>query len=186
MVVDDEHDVADIYTLWLERAGWEVRKAYSVPEARDLFDATVDVVLLDRNMPEVTGDEFLRELRAENADCRVAMVTAVDPDFDIVEMGFDEYVTKPVAREDLVATADELHSRSSYSRAMREFYAAVSKLSALESELPPEALEANETYRALREEANRLRAVADESVLTVGFSDGFQDLARLSKEAGEQ
>jgi len=60
-----------------------------------VIDETVDVVLLDRMMPGMSGQEVLAAIRERGLDCRVAMVTAVDADFDVIEMGFDEYLGKP-------------------------------------------------------------------------------------------
>jgi len=111
LVVDDDHQLADLYAAWLETE-YDVRTAYGGPSAFEAIDSDVDVALVDRLMPQVSGDELLEQIRAEGYDCRVSIVTAVDPDFDIIEMGFDEYVVKPVRREDIETVVDSLVTRS--------------------------------------------------------------------------
>ena len=51
LVVDDDPDLADMFALWLNRAGYEVRTAYGGEAALDRLDPAVDIVLLDRRMP---------------------------------------------------------------------------------------------------------------------------------------
>ncbi len=79
LVVEDEPDLADLYATWL-RGEYRVRVAYGGREALEKLDDEVEVVLLDRRMPDLSGDEALKEIRERGFDCRVAMVTAVEPD----------------------------------------------------------------------------------------------------------
>ena len=101
LAVDDEPDLAELYRVYLDPA-YDVRIATGGEEALDAMDETVDVVLLDRRMPDMSGHEVLDAIRGEGYDARVAMLTAVEPDVDIVEMPFDDYKTKPVTKEDLL------------------------------------------------------------------------------------
>ena len=59
-------------------------------------------------VPVVSGNEVLAETEERGLPCRVAMVTAVDPDFDIIDMGCDDYLVKPIARADLLDVVDRL------------------------------------------------------------------------------
>ena len=95
LVVDDEEEVADVYALRL-RNEYDTRVAYGGEDALETIDVDVDVVLLDRRMPDIPGDEVLEQIREKGYDCRIIMLTAVDPGLDIVEMPFDEYLCKPV------------------------------------------------------------------------------------------
>jgi len=90
------------------------------------------------------------------------MVTAVPPDFDILEMPFDDYLTKPVSRDDLVGVADRLSRRSAYDRTVQEYFSLTSKRVALEAEKPPESLETNEEYAALLDEIEALEEELDD------------------------
>ena len=113
LVVEDEPDLADLYAAWLGDE-YRVRTAYGGREALDELDEAdeVDAILLDRRMPGLSGDEVLTAVRDRGIDCRVAMVTAVEPDFDILEMGFDDYLVKPVSKDDLLGVVETMRSRS--------------------------------------------------------------------------
>lgn len=108
LMVDDEKQVADAYALRLEDVA-DVSVAYGGEEALAVVDEgrPPDVVLLDRHMPGLSGDEVLDELRDRELTTRVIMVTAIDPDLGIVEMPFDDYLSKPVDRADLHAAVDQ-------------------------------------------------------------------------------
>ena len=169
LVVDDEPDVADSYAAFLEEE-YEVRTAYSGEQALSKLDADVDVVLLDRRMPEMVGDEVLDRIRDRGIDCRVAMVTAVDPNTDIIDMEFDDYVVKPVSREEVLDTVDRLRRVTEYERTLREYYRVTRKYVTLadaggngEFETDPEFVELTERRDRLRE---RLESTAER------FADG--------------
>ena len=179
LVVDDEQDVADLYAMWLENR-YRVRSAYEGEAALDVLDPAVDVVLLDRRMPGQSGDEVLEEIRERDIDCRVVMVTAVKPDFDIIEMGFDDYLVKPVSRDDLQETVEQMLTRVDYSAQLQEYFSLVSKKAVLEAEKGPDALEANEEYGDLRAEIETLREDVDDTRAQLDdhedFVGAFQDL----------
>ncbi|MGM0718372.1 MAG: response regulator, partial [Halobacteriota archaeon] len=126
LVVDDDSRLADLYATWL-RDGYDVETAYGGPEAVEAIDARVDVALVDRLMPRLSGDGVLRHVREEGYNCRVAIVTAVEPDFGIIEMGFDEYVVKPVERRDITTVVGSLMTRTEYDEKLQEFFSLASK-----------------------------------------------------------
>jgi DNA-binding response OmpR family regulator len=132
LIVEDEPDVAETYRLWLD-ADYVVRMAHSGDEGLDELDESVDVVLLDRMMPGLSGDEVLERIRDRELDCRVAMVTAVEPDFDILEMGFDAYLCKPIKSDQLHETVENLIGRSEYDDLLQEYYSLVEKQATLEA-----------------------------------------------------
>jgi len=115
LVVDDETDLADSDASLLGD-DYDVRVAYGGEAALQADDESVAVVLLDRRMPGFSGDEVVERIRERPGQALVAMVTAVDPDFDVVGMGFDDYVTTPVTREELVATVESLRLRGPIAR----------------------------------------------------------------------
>jgi DNA-binding response OmpR family regulator len=89
------------------------------------------------------------------------MVTAVEPDFDVITMGFDDYLTKPVEREEMTKTIQRLLSRSDFDSIEQELYALSSKQAALRSSKPKEELEDNEEFRELQEQIKKLRGELD-------------------------
>lgn len=163
LVVDDEAEVADVYALRL-RERYDVETAYSGAAALDAVDEDTDVVLLDRRMPDRTGEEVLTELRDRDLDVRVIMITAVDPDFDIVEMPIDDYLCKPVERDDLVAAIEQQLAADRYGERLTEYLEVTSKLGLLEAQKSAAELEGSDEVDQLRAEAERLRDEIDDAV----------------------
>jgi DNA-binding response OmpR family regulator len=181
LIVEDEPDLADLYATWL-RENCTVRVAYGGHEALDELDEDVDVVLLDRRMPDLSGDEALAEIRNRGFECRVAMVTAVEPDFDIVAMGFDDYLVKPVSKEALEETVDNLLRRNTYNDGVQELFSLASKKALLESEKEATALEENEEYQELDARLTELREDLDE---TLQQFDEERDIAAVYRDLGD-
>ncbi|MCQ4333548.1 HalX domain-containing protein [Natronomonas sp. F2-12] len=156
LVVDDEPDLADLYAAWIDEQ-YDIRTAYGGDEAFDALCSGIDVALIDRLMPRTSGDELLSHIRESGYDCRVAIVTAVEPDFDIIGMGFDEYLVKPIRRAEINEVLDSLVSRSEYDEKLQEFFALASKRAALRTEKNPRELEESNAYAELTAEFERLR-----------------------------
>jgi two-component system response regulator RegX3 len=106
LVVEDEESISEPLSFMLEREGFEVAVADSGPKALEEFDRRgADLVLLDLMLPGVSGTEVCRQLRARSA-VPVIMLTARDSEVDKVvglELGADDYVTKPFSARELVA-----------------------------------------------------------------------------------
>jgi DNA-binding response OmpR family regulator len=154
LVVDDDRALADTCEYWL-REEYDVRVAYGGKQALEQVDAEVDVVLLDRRMPDLSGDEVLDAIDDRGLDCRVAMMTAVAPDTDIVEMPFDEYLVKPVDEESVTETVEELLVRAEFDERIREYFALASTEAVLDGRevRDPDALdELTDRVRDLRAE----------------------------------
>jgi len=184
LVVDDERDIADLYSTWLLTVH-DVRTAHSGPEALRLADESVDVVFLDRQMPEMSGDEVLDSIADQGIDPAVVMVTAVDPDFDIVEMPFDEYLTKPVSREDLLDTVSEMLVRTTYDDQVQEYFAVASKKATLETQKNTPQLEASDEYQAVSERLEALRDRADSTAAEIDdFEAVFQQFPGGGRSSG--
>lgn len=178
LVVDDEAEVADVYALRL-RNEYDTRVAYGGEEALETIDVDIDVVLLDRRMPDISGDDVLEEIREKGYDCRVIMLTAVDPGLDIVEMPFDDYLCKPVEKDDLVAAIDQQLQVQRYDDQLSEYFGVTSKLALLESELPPHDLEDDEEIERLEERADELRDELDDLLDEFdSLEEAFQRIGR--------
>lgn len=168
LVVDDEPDVADSYAA-ITRERYSVRTAYSGEEALEELDVDVDVVLLDRRMPDMLGDDVLETIRDRGLDCRVAMVTAVDPDVDIIDMEFDDYVVKPVTREEVLETIERLLRVAEYERTLREYYRVTRKHVALSSAKGLDELADNPEFGDLTDRRDQLRDRLESTA--EGFAD---------------
>ncbi|WP_350355840.1 response regulator [Natronomonas marina] len=141
LMVDDEKTVADAYALRLEDVA-EVTVAYSGEAALDTVDngRVPDVVLLDRHMPAMSGDEVLGRIRERELETRVIMVTAIDPDLDVLDMPFDDYLSKPVDRADVIAAVDQQCQVLAY-ELLGEYFRIESTRAVVTAQLPAEDLE---------------------------------------------
>ncbi|GGN89594.1 MULTISPECIES: response regulator transcription factor [Haloarcula] len=151
LIVEDEQHLADLYTDYLSDQ-FDVETAYSGEEGIEMLSPTVDVVLLDRRMPVVSGNEVLAEIEERSLDCRVAMVTAVNPDFDIIDMGVDDYLVKPVTREDLTDVVDRLDKIATYNEELQRLTSRKLKRNVLQVEKTQAELDGSEQYRRLQSE----------------------------------
>ncbi|MBU5467490.1 response regulator transcription factor [Virgibacillus sp. MSJ-26] len=106
LVVDDEQPIADILKFNLEKEGYEVVCAYDGDEAVELAqDEEPDLILLDIMLPNKDGNEVCREIR-KTQTMPIIMLTAKDDEIDKVlglELGADDYVTKPFSNREVVA-----------------------------------------------------------------------------------
>jgi DNA-binding response OmpR family regulator len=151
LLVEDERMLAEIYASWLSDR-YDVETAYDGEAALDAYDGTVDVVLLDRRMPGTSGDQVLERIREGTGECRVAMVSAVTPDFDVYDMGFDAYLVKPVTESELRDLVDRLIRVGDYDAGLQRHFALSSKLALLQGHKSRDELEASEEYATLRAE----------------------------------
>lgn len=177
LVVDDDPQIRSVFTDYLE--AFDVRTAESGSAAIEAMDHDVDVVLLDRRMPGMSGEELLTTLRENDYDQPIAMVTAVEPDFDVLGMGFDDYVVKPVFEEDLRNLVETMLLRREYDAVIREYFALVSKVTALKREKGPSALAGDERYEAsqsrLEEIKQEARNALDAAIESGKFDELFLD-----------
>jgi two-component system, OmpR family, response regulator RegX3 len=106
LVVEDEESFSDALSYMLRREGYEVAVAATGTEALATFDRSgADLVLLDLMLPELSGTEVCRELR-QRSNVPIIIVTARDAEIDKVvglELGADDYVTKPFSSRELLA-----------------------------------------------------------------------------------
>lgn len=183
LVVDDEAAFAESAALWLEDR-YQVRVATDGREAIEKYDPEVDAVLLDRRMPGTTGDEALAAMAEAPGDAGIAVMSAVEPDYDVVEMEFDSYLRKPVTKADILETTRTLVRRAGYPEELRSLFALASTIEALGERYPRHELEADERHQALVDElASRAAAVtADVSTLheadAARFENGFDETLR--------
>ncbi|MFC7323493.1 response regulator [Halorubrum rutilum] len=171
LAVDDEPDLAELYRVYLDSA-YDVRIATGGEAALERMDESVDVVLLDRRMPDLSGHEVLSAMREAGYDARVAMLTAVEPDVDIVDMPFDDYKTKPVTKEDLLTLVEVLLHRAEFDAHSQEFFALASKKAALEAA----GTTGTEEYEELIERMESVRDRVDDTLDNLSARDAFVEV----------
>lgn len=106
MIVDDDENIAELISLYLNKEGYETRKFYSGTSAIKEFNSfTPDLIILDIMLPEMDGYEVCTEIRKKSA-APVIMLTAKGETFDKVlglELGADDYIVKPFDSKELLA-----------------------------------------------------------------------------------
>jgi DNA-binding response OmpR family regulator len=119
VVVEDEASIASFVSLYLKNAGYTVKTAATGSEALMLAGSeTPELIVLDLNLPDIDGIEVCRRLR-KNSDVPIIMLTARDEDVDKIiglEVGADDYLTKPFNPRELVARVKSVLRRSTSDR----------------------------------------------------------------------
>lgn len=161
LVVDDEEPVADAYASQIEQQ-YPTEVAYTGEDALETLDERIDVVLLDRRMPGLSGDDVLDKIRESGLDCRIIMVSAVDPDLDIVGVPFDEYLYKPVTKSDLIDAIERQLFASQHDDRLPEFIELKSKIEVLEENTPE--LERSEEFDQMQDRAAELEGDVEDVI----------------------
>lgn len=105
LIADDEKEIRDILCLLLKGEGYTVLQAENGRQALDLADETVDLYILDVNMPEMTGFMAGAEIRTKFADVPLVFLTAYSGESDKVmgfSVGADDYIVKPFSNMELL------------------------------------------------------------------------------------
>ncbi|MGZ9165647.1 MAG: response regulator transcription factor, partial [Anaerolineales bacterium] len=106
LVVEDEPSIAEVVSLYLKRAGYQVQIASDGRQAMNIFERQMpDFVILDLMLPEVDGLSLTRWLR-DRSNVPIIMLTARREEIDRIaglEMGADDYVVKPFSPQELVS-----------------------------------------------------------------------------------
>lgn len=115
LVIDDERTLVKALTFSLEKEGFQVEQAYNGEEAlQKVFDLKPDIIVLDLMLPGLDGFEVCRRIR-KKLDVPIIMLTARDEDIDKVlglELGADDYMTKPFNSRELIARIKAILRRS--------------------------------------------------------------------------
>lgn len=132
LIVEDDSPVAELYAEWVT-GDYPVRVAQTAAEARTQWDTEVAVVMLDRRLRTTTAADILEDLREAGSNVKIAMITAVEPDVDIIEMEVDEYITKPLKKAEFRACITRLLHRRTLSQKLDYHFKLASKLAAIET-----------------------------------------------------
>jgi CheY-like chemotaxis protein len=178
MVVDDEERMAKCYKLFIQDT-YDTFVTIGGQVAVDNLTREVDVVLLDRRMPEMHGHEVLEHISQGDYNCRVIIISALDPDMDIIEYDFSKYLSKPVVKEELLNAIEQVRMLDQYENLLTEYYQAVEKYSIMKSEFDPFTLEESDEFQALKENISQTQEEIDD-VLSV-FNSTTESVLRGDK-----
>lgn len=116
-VIDDEEDIIDLLEYNLKKAGYEVVGFLNTTKVEKfLNEENVDLLIVDRNLKDIEGSDFVRELRAKNYTIPVIFLSAKTTNNEKLQgfdVGGDDYITKPFNIEELIARIKALLKRTS-------------------------------------------------------------------------
>lgn len=113
-LVEDEINLNQILTLYLEKEGWEVRSFTNGESAAQAIKDRPHLWILDIMLPDIDGYQLLRQIKEEPPETPVIFISARDADLDRIvglEMGSDDYVAKPFLPRELVIRAHRILER---------------------------------------------------------------------------
>ncbi|MGU8379094.1 response regulator transcription factor [Clostridium perfringens] len=122
LIVDDEEHIRELIKFNLKKEGYDIEVAINGVEALNIIrEIKFDLILLDLMLPEIDGLEVCKEIRRneETSDIPVMMITAKGEEFDKVlglELGADDYITKPFSIRELMARVKALLRRSNFKK----------------------------------------------------------------------
>jgi len=189
LIVDDEVKIAEVIRSYLEKSGYEVYDAQTCAQARGILKtAGADLMILDLMLPDMSGEAFCREVRRDS-QIPILMLTAKVAEAEILqglEIGADDYVTKPFSVRQLVARVQALLRRS---RITQEPQTAVLSFCGGELEMEPEKYEVrrsgapvsltpNEFRLLLALAANPHRVFTREDLIRAAFGNDFDGYDR--------
>lgn len=184
LAVDDEPGLAELYEAWLDRS-YAVRTATGGAAAIAAVDDDVDAVLLDRQMPDVSGDEVLREIRAQGHDCPVALVTAAKPTAEVLELPYDEYLLKPVDREVILACLERLLAMAEFDDPARTCLQVVSTATVLLDAFTADTAEGEQLLERCERAFERATGRSRHSPQEVFDGERFPDPPWARSDAGD-
>jgi len=114
-LVEDEQNLNELLTMYLKNESWSVTSCLTGSEARNLINNPPQLWILDIMLPDVDGYQLIREIKAATPDVPVIFISARDADIDRVlglELGSDDYISKPFLPRELVIRAQKLLSRT--------------------------------------------------------------------------
>ena len=127
LIVDDDNDILELLEYNLSAAGYDVLGFLSTKHVRNvLIQESIDLIIMDRNLPDIEGAYYVEMLRSKNINTPVIILSAKDSSEDIKEgflKGADDYVTKPFDIEELI-----LRVKAVLKRSHREFKEVVENL----------------------------------------------------------
>ena len=147
LLVEGDRERAGEYARWLDDC--EVRAAVSHEDVLDALDGDVDVVLLDGSLTDPSSEELLEAIRARRVDCQVGLLSGTSVSADVFRLDFDEYVPRPIGREEFRETVEYLTDRRAVMDVVETYLTLVIRKRRLEDRRDAEDLSEDDRYSEL-------------------------------------
>jgi DNA-binding response OmpR family regulator len=147
LIIEADSEAVAEYAEWLE--GYAVRTAADGERALDALDADVDVVLLDGELADPTAEELLGRIRARRPDCQIGLLSGVSVGDDVLRLDMDEYVPRPIDRDELRKTVARLVDHAAVEGAVETYLSLVARRRRIEARRDDADLADDERYREL-------------------------------------
>lgn len=185
LIVDDEENLADLFAIWLQEQ-FEVHVAYSGKDALQLFaEQPIDIVILDRRMPGLSGTEVLQSIRERGHAQQVIMVTAVRPTEELAAIDVDDYLFKPIDRSQLLRTVGAAELVLTYDESLTKLFSLTARKATLETHLDKAELKKDDRYGDLVQRIRELDEQTDTTVQRLE-SDYQVDMVIRDRRIGSQ
>jgi DNA-binding response OmpR family regulator len=196
LMIEDNESVSEMMQMFFLNEGWEAEFKYDGKEGLDTFKADPekwDMITLDLNLPGMDGMEVGREIRKVSKTVPIIMLTARDSESDQViglEMGADDYVTKPFSPLTLIARIKALHRRSELTSEPQKESATSSdsfdiqtdhfkmNLKTREAYLDDQPIEVDAHIKKLRQKIEKVGAQVIQTVWGVGYKFDDTEVGR--------
>ncbi|GEM_PF-3474744 len=170
LIIEDDLDALKLYSEILKR-DYEILTAEEGIKGLEIISPQIDLILLDRMLPNMRGEQVLNELRSnenpEISNIPVILLTALDADIDVIDLDFDSYLTKPISPEELRREIKEVISVNKYETGLDEYFSLINKKNALIESLGEENLRNNQKFIELSEEISSLEEELNENLIEV-------------------
>ncbi|MGM7723981.1 response regulator transcription factor [uncultured Metabacillus sp.] len=114
-LVEDEKNLNELLTMYLKNEGWSVTSCLTGTDAKNLINRPPHLWILDIMLPDIDGYQLIREIKEATPEIPVIFISARDADIDRVlglELGSDDYISKPFLPRELVIRVQKLLSRT--------------------------------------------------------------------------
>ncbi|ELZ95804.1 HoxA-like transcriptional regulator [Haloferax mucosum ATCC BAA-1512] len=158
LVADDDENMADLYATVLDDR-YDVVTAGDGREALRMLDETIDLAIVDRRMPGLSGSEVATRRADLGIDCPIIICTSLRPDPSVLTLPIDEYLVKPISPAELREAVASVIARSDLSEREREYRALAARV---ESVSTNSASYQSATSSAFRDALERLEELGDD------------------------
>lgn len=154
LIIEDDRDTANLYQGYLEE-DYTTNLATSGEQAVEKLSPTIDLILLDLNLPRMSGIdllEMIQEDEVEHSNPRVIILTTRDPTEEILDYPIDKYQMKPIYRDDLHSLIDDITLQAEYQNLSKTLFQKRSKRNAFKQAGKTDT----ETYREILQNIDEL------------------------------